>query len=835
LTYQRHLGVFTLSTLARWCYRHRLIVVLLWLVAIAALGVASRAAGSAYSDSFSLPGTESTKALQLLQKSLPAQSGDSGTVVWQTSQGTVRDGSVRQRMTPVLDKIAKLPSVSGVTSPYDPRGARQISKDGRTAYAQISFDQLSNKLPKGDVQRVIDTAEQGRGAGLRVELGGNPISQVERTPPSSSEAVGVLAAAIVLFIAFGSLFAMLLPIVTAIAGVGTGLLTVGLLTHALSIGQIGPILGALIGLGVGIDYALFIVTRHRTGLRAGMTVEESVVKAIDTSGRAVLFAGATVVIALCGMFVLGLSFLNGLAIASATTVVATVLAAITLLPAMLGFLGMRTLSRRERRLTDAGTPSGGGVWQRWASVVQRRPGVLSAVAIVLIGVLSLPVFSLRLGSSDAGNNPSSTTTRQAYDMLAGGFGPGFNGPLQLVGETPTPADQRAFGRLADDVGHLKGVAGTAALPMPPGSKIGIVQVIPTTSPQSKQTSDLIDRIRHDVVPPAERGTTMTVYVGGATAIFNDFAGVLTGKVPLFLGAGLHLVAGGVPEPARAGDGGGDEHSRRGGLVRRDRGVLPVGLGIGAARPGRRRAGRGVPAGDHAFGAVRPVDGLPGVPGQPDARGVGAHQGQRAGGQRRPGADRPGDHCRGHDHDRRVRGVRLRRSAGHRRVRHRPGRRRRPGRVHPAYDPGSGGHAPVRVRQLVAAEVAGPASPAPVGRAGRRAGEAGSRARTPAEPQLSPAGDVGFLPGGPVPRSRGEKTVLPGWAISGPAFAATIEPWPFDTRGEVADPGRGRLGGAGPLDRRDDPAWPATSPSPSSRGDRDDGGPPRPQRGAGGTG
>jgi RND superfamily putative drug exporter len=540
LTYQRHLGVFTLSTLARWCYRHRLIVVLLWLVAIAALGVASRAAGSAYSDSFSLPGTESTKALQLLQKSLPAQSGDSGTVVWQTSQGTVRDGSVRQRMTPVLDKIAKLPSVSGVTSPYDPRGARQISKDGRTAYAQISFDQLSNQLPKDDVQRVIDTAEQARAAGLRVELGGNPISQVERTPPSSSEAVGVLAAAIVLFIAFGSLFAMLLPIVTAIAGVGTGLLSVGLLTHALSIGQIGPILGALIGLGVGIDYALFIVTRHRTGLRAGMTVEESVVKAIDTSGRAVLFAGATVVIALCGMFVLGLSFLNGLAIASATTVVATVLAAITLLPAMLGFLGMRTLSRRERRLTDAGTPSGGGVWQRWASVVQRRPGVLSAVAIVLIGVLSLPVFSLRLGSSDAGNNPSSTTTRQAYDMLAGGFGPGFNGPLQLVGETPTPADQRAFGRLADEVGHLKGVAGTAALPMPPGSKIGIVQVIPTTSPQSKQTSDLIDRLRHDVVPPAERGTTMTVYVGGATAIFNDFAGVLTGKVPLFLGVIIAL-------------------------------------------------------------------------------------------------------------------------------------------------------------------------------------------------------------------------------------------------------------------------------------------------------
>jgi putative drug exporter of the RND superfamily len=529
------------SVLARWCHRHRLIVVLLWLVAIAGLGVASKALGSAYSDNFSLPGTESTKALQLLQKSLPAQSGDTATVVWRTSQGhTVQDPSVRQRMTSTLDKVATLPSVASVTSPYGPRGARQISEDGRTAYAQVSFGRLANKLPEGDVRRVVDTAEQGRTAGLRVELGGNAINQIERTPPSSSEAIGVLAAAVVLFVAFGSLFAMLLPILTAIAGVGTGLLTVGLLTHALSIGQIGPILGALIGLGVGIDYALFIVTRHRTGLRSGMTVEDSVVKAIDTSGRAVLFAGATVVIALLGMLVLGMSFLNGMAIASATTVVATVLAAVTLLPALLGLLGMRTLSRRERRRLAAGTTSGVSVWQRWAGVVQRRPGLLSVVAIAIIAALTVPVFSLRLGSSDAGNNPSSTTTRQAYDLLATGFGPGFNGPLQLVAETPAPADRAALGRLVDEVGHVKGVASVAAPPMPPGSPIGIVQVIPTTSPQSKQTAELIHRLRHDVVPAAERGSTLKVYVGGATAIFVDFAGVLTGKLPLFLGVIITL-------------------------------------------------------------------------------------------------------------------------------------------------------------------------------------------------------------------------------------------------------------------------------------------------------
>jgi RND superfamily putative drug exporter len=502
--------------------------------------------GPAYKDSFSVPGTESSKAVDLLKKSLPAQSGDTASVVWQTTGGGgVRDDVVRRRMTATLDRIAKLPSVASVTSPYSVAGARQFSGDGRIAYAQVGFTKLSNELPKTDVLRVMDTAKGARTTGLRVEIGGQTISRVEETPPGSSELVGVAAAAIVLFIAFGSLFAMLLPILTAIAGVGTGLMTAGLLTHALTIGEVGPILGALIGLGVGIDYALFIVTRHRTGLKAGMSVEDSVVKALDTSGRAVLFAGGTVVIALLGLFVLGMSFLDGLAVASAATVVATVFAAVTLLPALLGFLGKRSLSRRERRrLAEAGAGDGpaekSGVWQRWAGVVQRRPRALSAVAIVLIGVLAVPVFSLRLGSSDAGNNPSSTTSRQAYDLLAAGFGPGFNGPLQLVAETPAPADRQALGRLAQVVKQTKGVAGVAAMPMPASSRIGIVQVIPTTSPQSKQTSDLIKRLRHDIVPAAEKGNTLTVYVGGQTAMFDDFADVLGSKLPLFLGVIIAL-------------------------------------------------------------------------------------------------------------------------------------------------------------------------------------------------------------------------------------------------------------------------------------------------------
>jgi RND superfamily putative drug exporter len=327
---------------------------------------------------------------------------------------------------------------------------------------------------------------------------------------------------------------MLLPIATAIAGVGVGLMTVTLLTHVMDIGDVGPILGALIGLGVGIDYALFIVTRHRSNLKSGMDMEASVVKAIDTSGRAVLFAGGTVVVALFGLFVLGVSFLNGMAVASATAVVFTVLAAVTLLPALLGFIGMRVLSRRERRAQTAVPENRPGVWARWAVIAERRRVVLSVLSLAVITVLSLPVLSLRLGSSDAGNHPADTTTRKAYDMLADGFGPGFNGPLQLVAQTPSASDRQALESLATELFRTEGVAAVTTLPAEPDAKVGIVQVAPTTSPQSEETAELIQHLRSDVIPPAEKDSTLQVYVGGQTAIFDDFAEVLTGKLPLFL-------------------------------------------------------------------------------------------------------------------------------------------------------------------------------------------------------------------------------------------------------------------------------------------------------------
>ena len=523
-----------MPAIARWCFRHRFVVIAAWVLVLVGLGALSQAIKSDYNNSFSLPGTGSTTAQQLLAKAIPAQAGDSDTIVWQVSHGTVRDATVSTRINNVLKQIATMPEVAAVLSPYGPHGAAQISRDGRTAYATVDFAKQANNLARADITRVTDAAEAARAPGLNVQIGGQAIEQTEQTSLGVSTTVGVLAAAVVLFIAFGSLLAMLLPIVTAIAGVGGGLMAIAPLTHAINVVDFAPILGALIGLGVGIDYALFIVTRHRRGLQSGFTPEQAAVKAIDTSGRAVLFAGSTVCIALLGILVLGVGFLNGLAVASALTVVFTVLAAVTLLPALLGVFGMRVLSRRQRRRLGAGAPAPGaaGMWARWAGTVERRPAILAVAAAAVMLVLAIPVLSLRLGSSDQGNDRSSTTTRQAYDLLAGGFGPGFNGPLLLVAQTSSPADVAALRTLEVGLPKVADVTSVRQIAATTGTEV--IQVTPGTSPEAKATSDLISTLRNGTIPAAERGTTLRVYIGGVTATFADFATVVDAKLPWFI-------------------------------------------------------------------------------------------------------------------------------------------------------------------------------------------------------------------------------------------------------------------------------------------------------------
>ncbi|NUP39062.1 MAG: MMPL family transporter [Streptomyces sp.] len=544
---------------ARWCLRHRLVVLLLWVGALFGTAVASGVAGSAYANVFGFPGTESSRAMERMEKAFPQRAGDTDSVVWEVDADkhakSVKDPAVRERMSAALADIGKLPEVGTVVSPYEPEGARQISENGRIAYAEVTFTKQAFELRKENIQKVVDRAEEARTGGLRVELGGQAIEQTQEPPAGLSEAVGIVAAAVVLFLAFGSLFAMLLPLLNAIFAVGTGLSALILLSHVVDLPDVAPLMGSLIGLGVGIDYALFIVTRHRKGLRAGLDPAESAMRALDTSGRAVLFAGGTVCIALLAMFSLDLSFLNGIAIAATLTTLLSVAAAVTLLPAMFGFLGHRVLSRKERRaLAEEGPREGekpGGRAVRWASFVERRPKVLAAVALVVMAVLAIPTLSLRLGTNDQGNQPESQTTRKAYDLLAEGFGPGFNGPLLMVADVSGgAAEQRALDGLVRRVNGTEGVVRAVQLPAAPGTAkdTAVVQVVPTTSPQSEKTDRLIDTLRDDIVPAAERGTALEVDIGGATAIQKDFASVIGERLPPFialivgLGALLLLVA-----------------------------------------------------------------------------------------------------------------------------------------------------------------------------------------------------------------------------------------------------------------------------------------------------
>ncbi|WP_282693168.1 MMPL family transporter [Streptomyces sp. CC208A] len=535
-----------MAAIARWCIRHRLVAVLLWVLALVGVGGAAVLAGSAYSNDYEVPGTESGRATALLDRGFQGLGGDSDTIVWHTERGSVRADAVQERVAPMLEKVAGLPGVAAVTSPYggDGGAARgQVSEDGRTAYATVTFREQADDIPVAQAQALVDTAKAAETDGLQVELGGSAVALTEAPGGHIAEVVGVAVAAVVLLLAFGSLAASLLPIATALVSVGIAYSGIVLLGHLMTVADFAPMLGMLIGLGVGIDYALFIVTRHRKGLKRGLSVAEAAETAVATTGRAVVFAGATVCIALLGMLILRLSFLNGVAIAASLTVVLTVAASVTLLPALLSLIGMRALSRRERRaLAEHGpqpeVPT--GLAARWSAFVERHPKLLGAVAAVVMTVLALPTLSLHLGTSDQGNNPATATTRQAYDLLAEGFGPGVNGPLTLVAGLDGADDRVALDRLPEELAATKGVASVSPVTYNGSGDTAVLTVVPDSSPQSKATSELVDRLRDDVIPTAEAGTSLEVHVGGITASYDDFAEIIVGKLPLFVGAVVAL-------------------------------------------------------------------------------------------------------------------------------------------------------------------------------------------------------------------------------------------------------------------------------------------------------
>ena len=539
-----------MKSLARFAVRRRWFVLAFWVLLFVAINIASQSAGSAYSNSFTLPGTNSTQAENLLAKAFPGQYGDTDQIVFATTQGSVASHSTQIQA--MLEKIARLPQVSTVTSPFCTGpfatgetlpngkclGSAQVAKDGTIAYAVVHFALPGFRLDTAAIKAVETVGASIRSNTLNVQFGGNAFGQLDSPKGSKGEIFGLIATAIVLILAFGSFFAMLLPLGVALFALGIATAATTLLSHGLAIADFAPILGSLIGLGVGIDYALFIVTRVRQEMKRGSNVEEAVVTAINTSGRAVLFAGSTVCIALLGMLLLRFSVLNGVAISASITVLITVFASLTLLPSLLGFWKNKVLSRRERKSLQTNGPEPmvvEGPWQRWAMFVSRRPRLLSLVALVLIVLISIPTFSLRLGSSDQGSNPPGTTTRQAYDLLAQGFGPGFSGPLTIVGALHGAKDLAAMNALASSLKSAPGVAAVDPLLVNPTHTIAILNVVATTSSQDAKTVELINRIRDHYIPAATASSHTGIYVGGLTAIFADFASVLGGRIPLFLG------------------------------------------------------------------------------------------------------------------------------------------------------------------------------------------------------------------------------------------------------------------------------------------------------------
>jgi RND superfamily putative drug exporter len=528
--------------IATWCVRHRKTVIAGWLVALIALGGALSGVGSGYENSFGLKGTQSYAAQQLLKQAAPKAAGDREQIVIGVHAGSVRSSAVRLRVERMLAQVEKLPDVASVVSPYTAAGAAQISRSSRVAFATVTMTKLGTSFTVTQAKQFVDTARAAGGSGLQVAVAGQ-VAEQSNPAGVASAGLGAIAALVVLLVVFGSVLAALLPLLTAGLALGVGISVIGLLSNAITMASFSSQLSVLIGLGVGVDYALFIVTRHRQGLQQGKSVEEAIVDAIDTSGRAVLFAGITVCIALLGMFALGVSFLYGVAIAATVVVSFTVLAALSLLPALLGLMGTRVLGRRGRRKLTSGVASpaigGGRFWLRWTGALQARPIPIALAALVVMGALAVPFLSMRLGSSDASSDPAGTTTRQAYELLARGFGAGYNGPLQLVAQVSDSSQKQAFQRTLSAVAHTSGVAAATHAVTLPGSRDGkavvFADVYPVGSPQAASTSTLLTRLRDTVIPAGMRGSGTKVLVGGQTAIFADFASVLSSKLPLFIG------------------------------------------------------------------------------------------------------------------------------------------------------------------------------------------------------------------------------------------------------------------------------------------------------------
>jgi RND superfamily putative drug exporter len=520
---------------------HRRIVIAAWIAAVVAISAVSSSVGKKTDNNFALPGSGSQHAVTLLQSRFPAQAGDADQIVLHARTGTLQSAANRAAIGTMLAQVARLPHVVSVVSPYA-AGAHSISRDGTIAFATVNFNQRAGALPTAATNRVIHTAQSADSPALEVELGGQAIEQAQQTPLGFATVVGVGAAILILLISFGSFTAMGLPILTALLGLAASMGLIAFASHAVNMPDFASQLALMIGLGVGVDYSLFIVTRFRENYRAnGGDVPLAIEAAMNTSGRAVLFAGATVVIALLGMFALGVNFLDGVGIAAAIGVILVMSASLTLLPALLSLAGRRIGEPGRRARRSAGDPAP-SFWARWVRQVQRRPALTAIAATAVMLALAAPVLGLRLANSDAGNDPAGNTTHKAFDLLARGFGPGFNGPLEVAIALPSPHDQAPLTQLTRQLHATPGIASVLTPRQNPTGTAAVVTIYPATSPQSAQTANLVTHLRNTVIPPIDHSTGAQMYVGGATATQVDFSHILSSKLPLFIGVVIALAA-----------------------------------------------------------------------------------------------------------------------------------------------------------------------------------------------------------------------------------------------------------------------------------------------------
>ncbi|MFD7275507.1 MMPL family transporter [Streptomyces sp. NPDC059862] len=515
------------GSLADWAQRHRWAALVLWVAVVAAITLGSTAAGSAYKNDFTLPGTDSQAATDLFKKHGSDQAGDSVEIVFKDAAG-VR--SAEAGVESMLAEVKRMAGVADVRSPFSDASA--VSKDGTIAYASVTLDGKTEEVPKEDVAKIIDTARSIATEHLQVEVGGEAARNAQDKEAPTAELAGIVAALVILVLLFGSLLAASLPLITALFAVGGAIGLIALASHIFTVADFTPPILMLVGLGVGVDYALLIFYRYRHELLAGVRPAEAGRKALDSAGRTVFFAGCTVIVALLGLVALGLGSLQGIALAVAITVLITMAASLVLLPALLALFGRRIqrhVLKQQAKATEKGRTEGNR-WRAMARAVQRRPIPTLLAGVIALLALSAPALGMRLGFADSGNDPEGTTSRHAYDLLAEGFGPGFNGPLIVL----VKGDQEAGKIVQAKLATTDGVAeASPALPSEDGA-LSTVFVYPKTSPQDEGTVDLVHHLREDVAPPLEHTTGAEVLVGGATAASQDVSETLANRLPLFV-------------------------------------------------------------------------------------------------------------------------------------------------------------------------------------------------------------------------------------------------------------------------------------------------------------